>query len=83
MIVTAMKIILTLSIPCNVPERAVFYADRYTTFRNVAQFFAQIVKRRSRMSNCTWRMCAEDNRGDQRGSTRQTLCCSVLTSCSS
>jgi len=44
MIVTAMKIFLTLLTPRHVPER-------YTTFRNVAQFFTQIAKRRSRMSN--------------------------------
>ena len=48
-----MKIFLTLSTPCDVPERAVFYADRYTTVRNVAQFLAQIAKRRSKMSNYT------------------------------
>jgi len=83
MIVTAMKILLTLSTPCHVPDRAVFYADRCTTFRNVVQFLAQIAKRRSRMSNCTWRTCAADNRGDQRDSTRLTLCRWVLTSCSS
>jgi len=74
MIVTAMKIFSSLSTPCHVPERAVFYADRYTTFRNVAQFFVQVAKRRSRMSNCTLRTCAADNRGDQHDSTRQTLC---------
>jgi len=77
MIVTAMKIFLTLSTPYHVPERAVFYADRYTTFRNIAQFFAQIAKRRSK-SNCTWRTCAADNRGNHHDSTHQTLCRWVL-----
>jgi len=38
MIVTTMKILLTLSMPCHLPECAVFYADRYTMFQNVAQF---------------------------------------------
>jgi len=50
-----------------------FYADRYTMFQNATQFFAQIAKRCSRMSNCAWWMCAADNRGDQRDSTCQTL----------
>jgi len=83
MIVTAMKIFLTLSTPCHVPERAVIYADLYTTFQKVAQFFVQIAKRRSRMSNCAWRTCIEHNCGDQRDSTCQTLWHCVLTSCSS
>jgi len=74
MIVTAVKIFLTLSTPSHIPERAVFYADRYTTFRNVAQFLSQIANRRSRMSNCTRRMWAGNNPGDQRDSTRQALC---------
>jgi len=73
MIATAMTIIVTLWTPCHVPERAVSYADRYTTLRNVAQFFALIAKPRSRMSNCTGRTCAADNRDDQHRSTRQTL----------
>ena len=60
-----------------------FYADRYTTFRNVVQFLAQIAKPRSRMSHCTGRTCLVDNRGDPRGLTRQTLCRWVLTGCSS
>jgi len=50
-----------------------FYADRYTTFQNVAHFFALIAKSCSRMSNCTGRTCAAHNRGNQRDSTRQTL----------
>jgi len=35
MIATAMKIFLTLSTPCYVPERAVFYTGYYTTFWNI------------------------------------------------
>jgi len=73
MIVTAVKIFLTLLRPCHIPERGVLCADLYTTFRNVAQFFAQISKSRSRTSDCTWRTCAADNRGDQRDLTRHTL----------
>jgi len=49
MIITAMKILNTFNTMPRSRTCSFFYADRHTTLRNVAQFFAQIDTRRSRI----------------------------------